>query len=138
MKCVKKSVMQSIRNPRARAAHCLLFVASAVPLMVAQAATGNAAPRASDFPTTARVEYVLECMKNHEGKYEYMYKCSCAVDQIAMQVKYDDFVEISTALRHQTLGGERGAEFRDPEVVKKMAKRYKKIEDESADACFIK
>ncbi len=138
MKCVMKPALQSILHHRSRLARGLLFVASAVPLIVAHAATGDAAARVSDFPTTARVEFVLECMKNHAGKYEYLYKCSCAVDQTAMQVKYDDFVEISTALRHQTLGGERGAEFRDPEVVKQMAKRYKKIEEESADACFIR
>lgn len=106
----------------------LLVVASAVPL----------AASANDFPTTSRVEFVLECMKNHAGKYEYLYKCSCAVDEIAKQVNYDEYVEISTALRHQTLGGERGAEFRDPANVKDMARKYKKIEDNAADACFIK
>jgi hypothetical protein len=113
----------------------VLLVASAVPLMAAHAA---GPVRVSDFPTTARVEYVLECMKKHDGKYEYMYKCSCAVDEIGKQVSFDDYVEISTALRHQSLGGERGAEFRDPQVVKQMAGRYKKIEEEAADACFIK
>lgn len=118
-----------------RATCAVLLVASAVPLPLAQAADNI---RASDFPTTARVEYVLECMKKHDGRYEYMYKCSCAVDEIGKQVSFDDYVEISTALRHQSLGGQRGAEFRDPVVVKKMASRYKKIEEESADACFIK
>jgi hypothetical protein len=64
---------------------------------------------ANDFPTTSRVEYVLECMKDHGGKYEYLYKCSCAIDQIASRLKHDDYVEASTASRHQSLGGERGA-----------------------------
>ncbi|MEO5660295.1 MAG: hypothetical protein ABIQ90_10955 [Polaromonas sp.] len=93
---------------------------------------------ANDFPTTSRVEYVLECMKTHSGKYEYLYKCSCAVDAIAKQVPFDEYVEISTALRHQTLGGERGAEFRDPANVKEMARKYKAIETRAADACFVK
>lgn len=92
---------------------------------------------AHDFPTTARVEYVLECMKTHNGKYEYLYKCSCAVDEIAKQVPFDEYVEISTALRHQTLGGERGAVFRDPANVKEMAGQYKTIERRAADACFV-
>ena len=52
---------------------------------------------ANDFPTPQRVEYVLECMKNHKGKYEYLYKCSCAVDAIAKELGYDEFVELSTA-----------------------------------------
>lgn len=105
-----------------------MLAANAVPLSVL----------AHDFPTTARVEYVLECMKTHNGKYEYLYKCSCAVDEIAKQVPFDEYVEISTALRHQTLGGERGAVFRDPANVKAMAGKYKTIERRAADACFVK
>jgi hypothetical protein len=106
----------------------LMFAANAVPWSVL----------ANDFPTTSRVEYVLECMKTHSGKYEYLYKCSCAVDEIAKQVPFDEYVEISTALRHQTLGGERGAVFRDPANVKEMAGKYKAIERRAADACFVK
>lgn len=93
---------------------------------------------ANDFPTSARAEYVLECMKNNQGKYEFLYKCSCAVDQIAAKLKYDDFVEMSTALRHQSLGGERGAEFRDPEWVREKAKQYKGIQQAANDSCFLK
>ena len=106
----------------------LLLAANAVPT----------AASANDFPTTSRVEYVIECMKTHGGKYEYLYKCSCAVDEIAKQVPFDEYVEISTALRHQTLGGQRGAEFRDPANVKGMASKYKTIERRAADACFVK
>lgn len=91
---------------------------------------------ANDFPTTDRVEYVLECMKNNGGKQEYLYKCSCAIDRIAAKLKYDDYVTMSTAQRYQTLGGERGAEFRDPQDVKKAANDYKAIQDAAQKACF--
>lgn len=106
----------------------LLVVASAMPLLA----------RADEFPTTARVEYVLECMKNHAGKYEYLYKCSCAIDQIAKQAPFEEYVEIATAQRNQSLGGQRGAEFRDPANVKDMAKKYRSIEERANEACFIK
>ncbi|KAF3998797.1 hypothetical protein HAV38_07585 [Glaciimonas immobilis] len=92
---------------------------------------------ANDFPTTGRVEYVLECMKNHAGKYEYLYKCSCALDNIATSVKYDEFVEISLAARPQMTGGQRGSEFRDPEIVKTMAKKFKTIQAAADQACFV-
>ena len=133
MKCTnafETPLQPALRRSRARHLLCcaLLGIASAVPLAAA----------ANDFPTTARVEFVLECMKNHAGKYEFLYKCSCSVDEIAKQVPFDEYVEISTALRHQSLGGQRGAEFRDPANVKTMAKKYKTIEDNAADACFIK
>ncbi len=115
-----------------------LFVASVMPITASAAAASAAAP-ASDFPTTTRVEYVLECMKAHPGKnYESFYKCSCAIDEIAKQTVFDEYAEISTAFKYLRLGGERGAEFRDPEQVKMMAKKYKDIETRAANACFLK
>jgi len=92
---------------------------------------------ANDFPTLSRMEYVLECMKEHGGKNEYLYKCSCAVDRIASQLKYDDYLQASTALRYQSLGGERGAEFRDPPEVRNLAKKYKGIQQQANSACFV-
>lgn len=96
------------------------------------------AAHANDFPTSGRVEYVLECMQKHEGKYEYLYKCSCAVDRIAKAVKYEEFVAMSTALRNQTLAGEHGAAFRDPDSVKGMASKYKSIQADADKACYVK
>lgn len=95
------------------------------------------AAQANDFPTTDRVEYVIECMMQHPGKQEYLYKCSCAIDRIAQAIAYDDYVEGSTALRHQGLSGPRGAEFRDPKGVKDMAGKYKALQDEARKACQV-
>lgn len=107
-------------------------------LLLVLATVLPAAAGANDFPTTDRVEYVMECMKNNQGKHEYLYKCSCAIDRIAMSLRYEDYVEVSTALRYQTLAGPRGAEFRDPEPVKEMARKYKAIVAEADQACMIK
>ena len=109
---------------------CLsLLVASLVPLSVS----------ANDFTTSSRVEYVLQCMKSHNGQsYDTFYKCSCAVDEIAKQVSYNEFAELSTAFQYQRLGGERGAEFRDPALIKTMVKKYQEIEAKAADVCFLK
>jgi len=99
-----------------------------------------AAPRpasAHDFPTSGRVEYVLECMQKHESKYEYLYKCSCVIDHIAKALPYDDFVTMSTALRNQTMAGERGAMFRDPPPVKEMASKYQAVQASANKACYI-
>jgi hypothetical protein len=106
--------------------HLLLLSTLAAPLA-----------HANDFPTSGRVEYVLECMQKHDGKYEYLYKCSCAVDQVAKAMPYDDYVATATALRNQTLGGERGAVFRDPDSVKSMASKYKAIQAAADKACFV-
>jgi hypothetical protein len=108
--------------------HLLLFSTLAVPL----------AAQANDFPTSGRVEYVLECMQKHEGKHEYLYKCSCAVDRIAKALPYDEFVALSTALRNQALAGEHGSVFRDPDNVKGMANKYKAIQTDADKACYVK
>ena len=92
----------------------------------------------NDFPTTTRVEYVLECMQKHNRDYEYFYKCSCVIDDIAKNVDYNEFNEISTATRYARLGGERGSVFRDPKEVKRMSKKYKTLETNANKACFVK
>lgn len=95
------------------------------------------AARAHDFPTQDRVEYVLECMNEHQGKQAYLYKCSCAIDRIAQAVRYDEYVEIATALRHQAMSGQRGAAFRDPPSVKAMAGKYKALQEQARKACDV-
>jgi hypothetical protein len=92
---------------------------------------------ADDFPTSGRVEYVLECMQKHDGKYEYLYKCSCVVDRIAKALPYEDYVAMSVALRNQGLAGERGGLFRDAASVKDMASKYKQIEAGANKACAV-
>lgn len=92
---------------------------------------------AHDYPTSGRVEYVLECMQKHESKYEYLYKCSCVIDYIAREISYDDYVAMSTALRNQTMAGERGAVFRDPAPVKDMASKYKSVQASANKACYV-
>ena len=92
---------------------------------------------AGEYPTAERVQFVLECMQNHGAKDEYLYKCSCVIDRIAKKLGYDEYVETSTALRGQSASGERGAEFRDPEMVKTMAKKFKMVQAVANKACFV-
>lgn len=108
------------------------FAALAAALLSSPAA---AAP--APYPTVDRVEYVLECMKNNGGSHEFLYKCSCAIDAIAEKLPYEGYVEASTVARYQTLGGERGGLFRDPEVMKDLAKRYRALHAEAKNACGV-
>lgn len=108
---------------------------SFLPLLLACAAP--LAAQAHDYPTSGRVEYVLECMQKHDSKYEFLYKCSCVIDRIATQMSYDDYVTMSTALRNQAMAGERGALFRDPLPVKEMASKYKALQASADKACAV-
>ena len=89
------------------------------------------------YPTVDRVEFVLECMQKNGGKQEFLYKCSCMIDDIAAKLAYDDFVEAATAARYQSLGGERGGVFRDPPKTREMAQRYVKIQGEAMKRCDV-
>ena len=90
-----------------------------------------------DYPTVDRVEFVLECMQRNDGKQEFLYKCSCVVDELAQKYSYDDFVEAATAARYQTLGGERGGAFRDPPQTRESAKRYMQARSEAMKHCAV-
>ncbi len=92
---------------------------------------------AYDYPTIDRVEFVFQCMQDHPGKYEYLYKCSCAIDAIAKKLKYDDYVEFYTASRGQSTRGEAGGIFRDPPAIKEMAKRYDAVKAKAEKECLI-
>jgi hypothetical protein len=99
---------------------------------------GAASAGANDFPTNARVEYVLECLREHPGsEYEFVQKCSCALDRLAERYKYDDFVEAQTMARAVTIAGERGAALRDNEAAQQAARRYRQAVAEAGKACFL-
>ena len=109
----------------------------AVPVLGDDATPRSDAPK-NDYPTSARVEYVQECIAKSGGSLADLYKCSCAIDRMADHLTYDDFVEASTFARYSTLGGEGGAEFRDPDRAREKAKLYRTLEAEAYRVCGLK
>ena len=94
--------------------------------------------RAHDFPTVDRVLYVQDCMRQNPGPYyEMVNKCSCALDKMAGEVTYDDYVTMTTVVNAMTIGGERGGELRDNETVKPQVSRYRELQSRVKQACFI-
>ncbi|MGH8728456.1 MAG: hypothetical protein ACREV9_09920 [Burkholderiales bacterium] len=108
-----------------------------LPILLLSLPASAADEGANDYPTADRVEYVLECLQSYPGKYEYIHKCSCAIDYIASKLSYDEYVEISTSARGQTMMGERGAEFRDPDGIRGEAKKFKALQADASKACFL-
>lgn len=94
-------------------------------------------PVRHDYPTAARVEYVQECMLKNGGELSYLYKCSCAIDRIASELSYDEFVEWGTFARNASLAGERGGIFRDSDQARENAKKYRAVESEAHEACGL-
>jgi hypothetical protein len=94
-------------------------------------------PLPNDYPTSARVEFVQDCMGRHGGKLEDLYKCSCVIDRLAEKLSYDDFVEASTFAHYSTLPGEGGGIFRDPDRAKERAKLYRTLESTAYKTCGL-
>ena len=106
-------------------------------LLLASAGIASSA-RANDFPTVERVLYVQECMRNHPGPpFEMTHKCSCALDALSKDVKFDDYVTLSTISKAMTIGGERGGVMRDSPEMEAQAKRYRALQAKAEKACFI-
>ena len=95
--------------------------------------------RPNDFPTIARVEFVLDCMKNSKAPVQEMvYKCSCAVDHVASKISYETWVDLATVSAGTTIAGERGGEIRDMKDGRKMINTYRDLQAQAKRACFIK
>lgn len=90
----------------------------------------------NDFPTQARVEYVMQCMAERGGQnLDNMYHCVCAVDKIASQMNFQDYSESLTFTYMFDTPGERGGEFRDPPRSKELRDKLKAAK-KAAEGCF--
>jgi hypothetical protein len=103
--------------------------------LAAIAAPGLTDPVQNDFPTLARVEYVLDCMRSMGAAEENLYKCSCVIDRIAEKLRYDDYVEASTFSKYASTAGDRGGVFRDPDEAKQKTKLYRETETGAFKSC---
>ena len=93
---------------------------------------------ANDFPTQARVEFVLRCMDSHGGqKYETLYSCICTIDKIAEKIAYDEYVEGDVFSQLRTTPGERGGMFRDPDRASYLVKKISDITKMAEKSCFV-
>ena len=109
---------------------------------LATCAAGTVAAQPADsatgYPTVERVLYVQECMRAHPGPfYEMVNKCSCAVDALAREVSYDDYVTMSTAANANSISGERGNVIRDTEVMQVEVRRFRTLQTKVQKSCFL-
>lgn len=92
-----------------------------------------------DYPTNERVEFVLECMREHLGPaFEMVQKCSCALDRIAEQLSFDDFITASTLAKAVSIAGERGSALRNNENAQADAGRFRSLYDRVRTKCMFR
>ncbi|MEM9385303.1 MAG: hypothetical protein AAGA68_09610 [Pseudomonadota bacterium] len=108
-------------------------LAGAALLTVASASAG-----ANDFPTQARVEYVLQCVKDNGGEtYKNLYGCVCMIDKIAEQMSFADYDEGTTFGNMRTVPGERSGVFRDNARGRRLGKTLEQVREDAANACLM-
>lgn len=93
-------------------------------------------PPANDYPTLARVEFVLQCM-NRKGaqNYDTLYSCVCSADKLAEKMPYQTYAEAQTFTYLSGLAGERGGAFRDPPESKKLRTGLQEALTYAEDSC---
>ena len=85
----------------------------------------------NDYPTNARAEYVFACMATNGQTRDMLDRCSCAIDQIAETLPYDDYVQAETVLRMQQTTGERAGMFKSMAQLTELTARLKRAEAEA-------
>ncbi|MFC3628837.1 hypothetical protein ACFOM8_05195 [Paracoccus angustae] len=90
----------------------------------------------NDYPTSARAEYVFACMATNGQSRDMLDRCSCAIDQIAGVLPYDDYVQAETVLRMQQTTGERAGMFKSMAQMTAIVADLKRAEAEAEILCF--
>lgn len=94
---------------------------------------------ANDFPTQARVEFVLGCMNEQGGQtYDTLYPCVCLIDMIANEMSYEEFSEAQVFSQLRSTPGERGGVFRDPDQAKSLTQKLMAATERGKAACFVR
>ena len=94
---------------------------------------------ANDFPTQARVEFVLGCMNEQGGQsYDNLYKCVCLIDAIAAEMSHEEFAQAQVFSQLRSTPGERGGVFRDPDQARTLSDKLAVVIERGKAACLIR
>ena len=101
------------------------------------AAAQSVAERLNDYPTEARADYVFGCMAANGQSRDVLRKCSCSIDEIAMILPYDKYVEAETVLSMRLTGGERMAIFNSSVAANTIVADLRRAQAEAEVVCFF-
>jgi aminopeptidase-like protein len=94
---------------------------------------------ANDFPTQARVEFVLGCMNDQGGQsYDNLYKCVCVIDAVASEMTHEEFEQAQVFRQLRSTAGERGGVFRDPDQARTLVDKLSAVLERARAQCFVK
>jgi hypothetical protein len=95
----------------------------------------GAAPK-NDYPTAARIDYVLGCMATNGDSRQAVARCACSIDAIADRITYDEYVTVETVRVMSDMPGERGGVFRDVGWAKDLMDKFRQAQVAADRQCF--
>ncbi|MFG1296406.1 MULTISPECIES: hypothetical protein [Xanthobacter] len=104
-------------------------------LALALAGPAHAA-EVNDYPTDARVDYVIGCMGANGETREAMTRCSCSVDTLASILPYDRYVEAETILSMRQGVGRAATVFRNVKMYDDIVADLRRAQAEAEVRCF--
>ncbi|MCC5884283.1 MAG: hypothetical protein JJU25_16825 [Halomonas sp.] len=91
---------------------------------------------ANDYPTEARVDYVLGCMAANGNSYLTMRKCACSIDVIAEHLPYETYEQVETVMGMQDQRGELGVLFRTERGMQDQVQALNQAQADANLRCF--
>ena len=122
--------MSGRRRARSRASLFAVLLTGLAGLLSADAAMAN------DFPTAARVDYVIGCMAANGQDQIVMSKCACSIDYIAERMTFAEYTEIETIKRMRLVPGERAGIFREVPRITDAMNHFQLLQVEADLQCF--
>jgi hypothetical protein len=105
-------------------------------LLLTLLSAGRPASAANDYPTQARVDYVIGCMLSNGQTQEMLQRCSCSIDVIASLLPYDRYERADTILRLSAMRSEAGSMFREGTWAKSAVEELRRAQIEADFRCF--
>lgn len=93
----------------------------------------------NDYPTSVRVQYVLDCMTANQklNVYEAVSKCSCVIDEIAEKFTLRDYEDATISFQMKNMAADRGGVFRDDDDANSDIGKFKQIQNDAYKTCKL-
>ena len=92
--------------------------------------------KSNDFPTLARSEFVFACMSSNQSNRDFMAKCSCAVDEIAKRINFEEYAQAEAIARLQLGASPREEAFKSVGLSKEKMDKLYRAQAASELECF--
>lgn len=92
--------------------------------------------RFNDYPTAARADYVFACMATNGRNRQVLEQCACSIDEIALILPYEKYLQAETVLSMRRVGGERMAVFNSAVAAQTMVTDLRRAQAEAEVICF--